>query len=282
MRSYCLMIFLLLSATSSYAWHWRDLWATQNQQAQALMNQGRYKQAQEIFDRDDWRAAAAYRAGDYEQAAKTYQLLNDESAPYNQGNAFAHMGQYEKAIEAYDKALLLNPENQDAQHNRKIVADLLKKEKERQKQDQQKNASKETSSNDQSSKEQPEKNQENASKKDQTNSNEQNQEQSNPNDQDQDNKPANPGNQNAQDQQETQNTQKKQNAANQKEQGEQHSPSSEKNKNPNEQPAHDAQSTEAGEKEQAKAQWLRLIPDDPGGLMREKFLRDHLRRQHGW
>ena len=32
------------------------------------------------------------------------------------------------------------------------------------------------------------------------------------------------------------------------------------------------------EKQQAKEQWLRLIPDDPGGLMREKFLRDYLAR----
>ena len=38
------------------------------------------------------------------------------------------------------------------------------------------------------------------------------------------------------------------------------------------------------EKEQRKArdQWLKLIPDEPGGLLREKFLRDHLRRQRGW
>lgn len=31
-------------------------------------------------------------------------------------------------------------------------------------------------------------------------------------------------------------------------------------------------------KRQAHAQWLRLIPDDPGGLLREKFLREHQRQ----
>ncbi len=36
------------------------------------------------------------------------------------------------------------------------------------------------------------------------------------------------------------------------------------------------------EKQRAKEQWLKLVPDDPGGLMREKFLRDHLRRQNRW
>ena len=41
-------------------------------------------------------------------------------------------------------------------------------------------------------------------------------------------------------------------------------------------------SAKAREKEQSKKQWLRVIPDDPGGLMREKFLRDYLKRQRGW
>ena len=36
------------------------------------------------------------------------------------------------------------------------------------------------------------------------------------------------------------------------------------------------------EKQQAKEQWLKLVPDDPGGLMKEKFLRDYIRRQRGW
>jgi Ca-activated chloride channel family protein len=29
---------------------------------------------------------------------------------------------------------------------------------------------------------------------------------------------------------------------------------------------------------QAAEQWLRSVPDDPGGLLREKFRREHLRR----
>lgn len=35
------------------------------------------------------------------------------------------------------------------------------------------------------------------------------------------------------------------------------------------------------EDQQAKEQWLRLIPDDPAYLLREKFMRDHLKRQQG-
>ena len=42
------------------------------------------------------------------------------------------------------------------------------------------------------------------------------------------------------------------------------------------------QSPEELEKQQEKEHWLKLIPDDPAGLLRDKFLRDHLRREEGW
>jgi Ca-activated chloride channel homolog len=39
------------------------------------------------------------------------------------------------------------------------------------------------------------------------------------------------------------------------------------------------QKTKPKEDNPEKEQWLRLIPDDPGGLLREKFWRDHYRRK---
>jgi Ca-activated chloride channel homolog len=39
------------------------------------------------------------------------------------------------------------------------------------------------------------------------------------------------------------------------------------------------QKTKPKENNPEKEQWLRLIPDDPGGLLREKFWRDHYRRK---
>lgn len=49
----------------------------------------------------------------------------------------------------------------------------------------------------------------------------------------------------------------------------------EKNKNLNKQ---NSQNKKNG-KNQMQEQWLKLIPDDPGGLLREKFKRDYLRRK---
>ncbi|RYW81941.1 tetratricopeptide repeat protein, partial [Legionella pneumophila] len=115
------------------AFSWSDLWFTPNQQAQHLMEKGQFAKAKDLFERNDWAASAAYRAGDYEQAAKLFNELKTEQGYYNQGNALAHLGKYEEAIRAYDKALAFNPNNQDALYNRQLISELLKKDKEKKK-----------------------------------------------------------------------------------------------------------------------------------------------------
>ncbi|AGN15765.1 tetratricopeptide repeat protein [Legionella pneumophila serogroup 1] len=212
------------------AFSWSDLWFTPNQQAQHLMEKGQFAKAKDLFERNDWAASAAYRAGDYEQAAKLFNELKTEQGYYNQGNALAHLGKYEEAIRAYDKALAFNPNNQDALYNRKLISELLKKDKEKKKS-------------------------QNQQDKDQQNQDQQNQDKQNKDQQNQD--------QQNQDKQNKAQQNKVQNKKNDKQEGE-------------------IQSEANQEKQLAKEQWLRLIPDDPGGLMREKFLRDHLRRERGW
>jgi len=205
-RRFVILFFALLSFPAC-AFNWQDLWSTPDQQGQYLMEKKHYAQAKDTFTRSDWTATAAYRAGDYKQAAELYQNLKTEKGYYNQGNALAHLGKYKQAIKAYDKALAINPANQDALFNRKLVEDLLNKEKNQ--------------------------------NKDQQNQDQQNQ------------------NQQTQEQQD-------------------------KDKKNNGKKKDKAQSEAEREKQQTKDQWLRLIPDDPGGLMREKFLRDHLRREKRW
>jgi len=246
------LLLLTLVSFNSYAWTWKDLWLTPDQQAQQLMEKKQYKQAQSLFQQPDWQASAAYRSENYQQAAAGFAALNHEQGFYNQGNALAKAGQYEAAIAAYDKALSLNSGDKDAVFNRQLVADLLKKQKKSpnqnnkspQQKDQQKSQQDkaDNSQQDNQSGQQPDKSQD------------QSPQQSGQQEKDKQKQAEKPGEQQPKDKQQSK-----------KETGD---------KAP--------QSLAEQEKQQAKEQWLRLIPDDPGGLLREKFLRDHIRRQRGW
>ena len=77
---------------------------------------------------DEWfdQANTAYNSGNYEDAVELYQkILNTdmESVPvyYNMGNAYYKMHEYPKAIYYYEKALKLDPSNEDARTNLEIA-----------------------------------------------------------------------------------------------------------------------------------------------------------------
>lgn len=228
MKTYnTLILFLLFSlVNSSYALVWRDLWQTRDSQAQALMKEGLYKEAQAKFVDESWRAAAAFRAKDYQEAATIYARLNTKTSNYNLGNALAHLGKLPEAISAYKKALAINPNDEDALYNKKILEEMLKK------QNQEKNDHKD---NDEKENKQQDK-QDGGIDKDKQEEKEAK------------NKDSDLKNQDklAPEKKEDTNLAKNQETNNQKNQ---------------------------------QNQWLRLIPDDPGGLLREKFRRDYLRRR---
>ncbi|WP_133127624.1 tetratricopeptide repeat protein [Legionella nagasakiensis] len=277
-----LLVFILSSVISpTYAISWQDLWATKNQQAQMMMNKGQYSRAKDTFKRNDWQAAAAYRAGDYEQAARLYQSFNDEEGFYNQGNALAHMGQYEQAIKAYDQALTLNPDHQDALHNRRLLEDLLRKDKQNQdKQNQDKqNQDKQNQDKQNQDKQNQDKQNQDKQNQDKQNQDKQNQDKQNQDKQNQDKQNQDKQNQDKQNQ-DKQNQDKQNQDKQSQDKRDQSMQEQKKLQEKSLQSPEPSQSKQ--EQQQAKEQWLRLIPDDPGGLMREKFLRDHLRRQHGW
>ncbi|RJY42717.1 tetratricopeptide repeat protein [Legionella pneumophila subsp. pneumophila] len=272
------------------AFSWSDLWFTPNQQAQHLMEKGQFAKAKDLFERNDWAASAAYRAGDYEQAAKLFNELKTEQGYYNQGNALAHLGKYEEAIRAYDKALAFNPNNQDALYNRKLISELLKKDKEKKKSQNQQDKdqqNKDQQNQDQQNQDKQNKNQQN---QDQQNQDKQNKNHQNQDQQNQDKQNKNQQNQDQQNQDKQNKDQQNQDQQNQDKQNKDQQNRDQQNKaqqNKNQNKKNDKQEGEIQsesnqEKQLAKEQWLRLIPDDPGGLMREKFLRDHLRRERGW
>ncbi len=131
----CFALLLLLPLPkNSYALEWQDLWQSKDQQAQQAYKNNQFEQAAKLFENPDWKAAAHYKAGEYDKSLEN--LKNNQTAlgAYNQGNALAQSGQLEQAIKAYEKALTLNPDDQDAKYNKELV----EKELEKQKQEQQK------------------------------------------------------------------------------------------------------------------------------------------------
>ena len=116
---------------------WRDWWETPDQQAKTLMDSGHYSEAEQTFQRLDWRATAAYRAGDYQHAAQNYSALRTSDGYYNAGNALANAGRYQEAIAAYNQSLQRDPKHADALFNKKIVEKLLEEQKKSQSNDKQ-------------------------------------------------------------------------------------------------------------------------------------------------
>ncbi|MUG03683.1 tetratricopeptide repeat protein, partial [Bacillus tequilensis] len=65
--------------------------------------------------------AQAYRGGDYAAAAQAWDGLDVPDAHYNRGNALARQGRFAEAIAAYGRALELQPGMEDALANREVV-----------------------------------------------------------------------------------------------------------------------------------------------------------------
>ena len=81
-----------------------------------------------------WKAAAYYRAGQYEKASELLDAPDSGTGHYNRANALAKLGRYQEAIDAYDQAIELDPANEDARFNRDLVQKALEQQQQQQQQ----------------------------------------------------------------------------------------------------------------------------------------------------
>lgn len=114
---------------------WQDMWKTSDQQAMQAYKQQEFEQAANTFDDPMWQGNAHYRNENYQQAIEAYADIDSPQAKYNMGNAFAQLGEIDKAIAAYEQVLQAQPDHDDAKANKALLEALKKQQEEQNNQD---------------------------------------------------------------------------------------------------------------------------------------------------
>lgn len=232
------LIGLSLVSTHALAFTWRDLWQRRDQQGYAELQKGHPKTAAQLFDDPHWRGIAHYRSGAYDKAINAFDENPDELNLFNRSLAHARMGNFDDAIHDLRAVLKKNPDNVKAQVN----LDILEKLKQQQKRQHAKGLQNSTKSKAQAQQKEQQQSKKHAGNGDNSQP------------------PVNPNPQPTK------------------------APPPQYNKNADGKPQSEQQPTGAKptlsqrEREQAKRQWLRRIPDDQGTLLQRKFKRDYYRR----
>ena len=125
---------LLPLPPSAEALDWGGLWLRPDQRAARALEQGDAETAARLFEDARWKAAAQYRNEDYTDAVQTLEPFDAADDVYNRGNALARSGALQEAVAAYKRALELRPDMDDAQHNLRLVEQLMQQQQQRQQQ----------------------------------------------------------------------------------------------------------------------------------------------------
>jgi Ca-activated chloride channel family protein len=252
-------LFFLADPQGAQAQTWDSLWSTPDQQGQHALQAGDNKAAAQLFENRDWAGTAAYRDEDYETAIEKFGDEGSADSWYNRGNTLARSNKLDDAIAAYKESLAITPERTDALENIELLEELKKQQEQQQDQNQ--------DSEDQDQQDEQE-------QQDQQQDQQGDPQQQDPKDQQQD--PQEQQDSEAEDEQPEENQEEQ--SEPEPEDGEpEEEPSDQSNE---QQAANEAEpSPEDQEREQAMEQWLRRVPDDPSGLLREKFRYESQQRQ---
>ena len=250
---------------------WDSLWKTPDQRASEQFKNNNPAEAAKTFNNKQWKAAAHYKNKQYQKTINSLKGINTADAHYNSGNAYAKLGQIDKAIEEYTESIKLNPKNKDAIYNKKLLEEQKKKQDKNKDQQSKKNKSNKKKDNKSGQKKKnSSKNKSNKNKKHDKNKDQQKQAgSSKKNNSKNKNDKENKQQKNIQKQKENKENKEKENETRKQDKNKQ---AKTKHSRPSEQ-----QKKEIKE-QQATKQWLRRIPDDPGGLLRNKFYYQYKRR----
>jgi len=239
---------------------WDDIWWTTDQQGQRQLKQGNASDAAELFANTDWQAVAQYRAGDYASSAAQFAEQGDVRNLYNLGNALARQGEFESAIDAFEQVLEIDADDTDAAYNRDLLQQMLEQQRSQQQSegDQQQESSDQSGGDSEQSDNDSSTDPQGADGASQSDSD------------------AAERNASQRDDQEA--TQEDLEALQQELQRAREKADQERDQSTQQLSQAEIDALRrAQEQQQALEQWLRRIPNDPGGLLRKKF-RDQYRR----
>lgn len=242
---FCLPLLMVMPPPAS-ALTLQDLWLRPDQQGMRLLQAQRPADAAQRFDDPQWQGYARYLAGDFAGAAEQFAKSDTPSAHFNRGNALARNDELQAAIEAYDQALELDPDLESARRNKAIVEGLLRQREEQAQQGQ--------PSEGEPAQEKPP-------------------EQTEP--------PPPPSSPAAgqRDASETPDQQEPGNANEATDAQAAQPPEATEQDEVQDAPEQPREGMAEPEQDQATAQWLRRIPDNPGELLRRKFVLEQRKRQ---
>ncbi len=134
---YAVALGILVSAPpDAQALDWVSLWQSDDRRARALFDAQDHAAAAATFEDPDWRATAAYRAGDLDAAIETWKRLDGARARYNRATALAGLGRYAEALDEYSRLLERNPDHADARYNKRQIEDWLEQQQRQQQESQ--------------------------------------------------------------------------------------------------------------------------------------------------
>jgi Ca-activated chloride channel family protein len=266
-------IALLCASGFAHSTGWADLWSRPDQQT--------------IAEREQ--AYTEMQGQQYAAAAERLKPFADPISQYNRGNALAHTGDLQAALSAYDAVLRDGAADaglkRDAQHNRDLVEQQSKSQ---QQSDQSGRKGDKDQKNDKGSKDDKSGNDGKAQSGDNAQQNK-----------GQDNKKGDKeqGKKGEDDKSQDKGDQASKGADSQ-DTGEPppgdksprdmaraapdpKSPAAQEDATPANVRPGDASQAPQSEQARSLDQWLRWIPDDPGGLLRRKFMIEHMQNQHG-
>lgn len=254
---------VLITPPPAHAFGWNDLWLRADQQAHNHLQQGDAQTAAQQFRDPGWRGMALYEAGDYSAAAQAFAESGTLEARYNRGNALARAGELQQAIAAYRDVLQQDPRHEDAKANLELLEKMIQEQ-----QQQDADSSQSPQNADDSAADQENNDGSNAENKPEQ------QDMTEPgNNDDADNGDDHDAHRQTHDQStDTHDTDGDQPDMNDRQQEE--ALASDDNTM-----IDDASEQQRSEEDIALEQWLRQIPEDPAGLLRRKFMLEHMQRK---